>query len=1054
MIARVYHIPRLLAAVCLISITFFCLKQSSAIQAAKPERQTQPTIDFNRQILPLLSDNCFACHGPDEKQRKAKLRLDTKEGAFKELRGGGFAIVPGKAGESKLIERVTAEEPAERMPPVKSGKHLTTEQIALLRQWIDQGAVWSEHWAFVAPRRPPIPKVADKAWPRNAIDYFILARLEAAGLQPSSEADKAKLLRRVTLDLTGLPPTPAEIDAFLADTSPEAYERVVNRLLESSRYGEHMTRYWLDAARYGDTHGLHLDNYREMWPYREWVIKAFNNNLPYDRFIIEQLAGDMLPNATLDQIVASGFNRCHVTTSEGGSIDEEVYVRNVDDRVDTTGIVFMGLTTGCARCHDHKYDPIKTKDYYQLFAIFNSLDDKPLDGNAARYPPIVKVATAEQRTQLERLEQKVTALKGTIAAELAKVKIDDGTETKAVHEIRRAEYVWIDDGIPAGAREVSDGGINGPWRFTEKPAHPVFSGSRSVVRTSQGLGQLVFQDARPGLIVGTDDTLFAYAYLDPARPPREIMLQWNTGDWKHRAYWGDNLISWGADSSTERRHMGPLPSPGKWVRLEVPASKVGLKPGMEINGWAFTQHDGTVYWDRAGIVTRTPQGEQKFDTLAKWLKAQQESKGAGLPKPLQAVIKLEPAKRSESQKQQLRDYFIEAVHTKTRATFEPLRRQLAQAEKDRDQLDKLIPTSLVSRELPTARPAYILTRGEYDRHGAPVSRDTPGFLPPLPQGLPRNRLGFAQWLVRPEHPLTARVAINHFWQQLFGTGLVKTSEDLGMQSEPPSHPELLDWLAVQFREDGWDVKKFMKRLVMSATYRQSPRITADRLAKDPANRLLSRGPRFRLDAETIRDQALFVSGLLVEKTGGPSVKPPQPGGLWEAVGYVTSNTAKFVPDSGAEKIHRRSLYTFWKRTASPPQMNAFDAPSREACTVRRERTNTPLQALLLLNETQYVECARALAERTMHECKGTAEARINYMFRLATSRSPDARELAELVTEYKDHLATYGRDLKEARSLIAIGESKPDASLKASELAAWTMIANLLLNLDEVVNKG
>jgi hypothetical protein len=1012
-------------------------------------------VDFNRQILPILSENCFACHGPDAKQRKAKLRLDVKEGAFAELRSGGHAIVPGKSAESKVIERTSSDDPEHRMPPPKTGKRLKPEQIALMKQWIDQGARWTQHWAWVAPQRPQIPKVGDPSWAKDAIDHFILARLEAEGLRPSPPENKAKLLRRVTLDLTGLPPTPAEVDAFLADSSANAYEKVVDRLLESPRFGEHLARFWLDDARYGDTHGLHLDNYREMWPYREWVIKAFNADLPYDQFVIQQLAGDLLPNSTLDQIVASGFNRCHVTTNEGGSIEEEVYVRNVVDRVDTTSEVFLGLTVACARCHDHKYDPIKTKDYYQLFAFFNSLDDKPMDGNAALYAPIARVGTAEQTAALKQVDQKLAALKQQIAAEVAKVRLDDGAESKvAANERERAEYVWVDDEIPAGAKASSDGNPNGLWNFVSKPQHPVFSGNKSVMRTASGVSQQFFEKAQPGLRIGAGDTLFAYVYLDPAKPPKEIMLQWNTGDWKHRAYWGENLIGWGTDGTPERLRLGSLPPAGKWERLEVEAAKVGLTPGMVVQGWALTQFDGTVYWDKAGIVTQTPQGNAPFETLSVWLQMQQAVQGAGLPQPIQDIIKIEAGKRTDDQKKHLRDYFVEYAFAKTRSMFEPLHQQLAAIEKEREKITAPMATTLVSQEQSQPRPAYILKRGEYDRRGEQVGRDTPGFLPPLPKDGPRNRLGFAQWVMSRDNPLTSRVAVNRLWQQCFGTGLVKTTEDFGAQGEPPSHPELLDWLALQFMDDGWNVKKMTKRLVMSATYRQSSRLTPDRLAKDPANRLLSRGPRYRLDAEILRDQALAVSGLLVERLGGPSVKPPQPAGLWEAVGYVTSNTANFVADKGCDKVHRRSLYTFWKRTSPPPQMTAFDAPSRESCVVRRERTNTPLQALLLLNERQYVECARALAERTLHEADAKPEARIAYMFKLATARSPDAKELAELLADYQEHLANYTKHVEAAQKLIAVGESKPDSKLNPSELAAWTMIGNLILNLDEVINKG
>jgi hypothetical protein len=1011
-------------------------------------------VDYNRDVRPILSDNCFACHGPDAKQRKVKLRLDTREGILGELKSGGRAVVPGKADDSVLLDRVSADEPAMRMPPAKTGKRLTAQQIDVLRRWVEQGAPFATHWAFSSPVRPPLPKVKRADWPRNPIDYFILARLEAEGLAPSLEADRTTLIRRVTLDLTGLPPTPAEVDAFLADASPNAYEKVVDRLLRSPRYGEHMGRFWLDAARYGDTHGLHLDNYREMWPYRDWVIKAFNSNMAYDRFLTEQLAGDLLPNPSLDQIVATGFNRCHVTTSEGGSIEEEVYVRNVVDRVETTGTVFLGMTIGCARCHDHKFDPVKQKEFYQLFAFFNNLDGPALDGNAARPAPVVKIPSAEQAAQLAELDRKATAIRKVIAEEVARVKYDESADAREPEQLRRAEHVWVDDAIPPGAKSSSDGGPNGSWKFVSAPGHPVFSGTKSAMRTATGLSQHFFEGAKPGLRVGVGDTLFAHVYLDPANPPKEIMLQWHTGEWKHRAYWGDNLIPWGRDASAERRHMGPLPKPGKWVRLEVEASKVGLKPGTVINGWAFTQHGGTVYWDRAGIVTQTPQGDQPFHTLSAWVQVQRALGGAGLPPHIRQVIEIERDKRSDAQKKQLRDYFIENAYAPTRTTFAALQGRLAALDKEREKIDKETAATLVFKERSKPRPAYVLKRGEYDQRLEEVGRETPKFLPALPAGAPRDRLGLARWLLAPDNPLTARVEVNRLWQHCFGTGLVKTTEDFGAQGELPSHPELLDWLAVQFREEGWDVKKMMKRIVTSATYRQSSRVTKDRLAKDPTNRLLSRGPRFRLDAEILRDQALAVSGLLVEKVGGPSVKPPQPGGLWEAVGYTGSNTKNFVPDHGHEKVHRRSLYTFWKRTAPPPEMNTFDAPSRESCTVRRERTNTPLQALLLLNDPQYVECARALAERTMREGGTTVEARLTFMFRLATARKPDAGELSELLAAYKDHRATFTRDPARAKQLISVGELKPDAALDHGELAAWTMIANLLLNLDEVINKG
>ncbi|HEX5272106.1 MAG TPA: PSD1 and planctomycete cytochrome C domain-containing protein [Gemmataceae bacterium] len=1042
------HTGRFLAASAPVALAAVLFLRAPAPTTAHAETPPKPAIDFTRQIRPILAENCFACHGPDEKKRRAKLRLDTKEGAL----GHSGLVVPGKADESDLFARVSSTDPAEQMPPPKSGKKLTPAQIDLLRKWIDAGAPWSEHWAFVPPKRPALPKVKDAAWAREPIDRFILARLEAEGLKPSPEADRVTLLRRVTFDLTGLPPTPAEVDAFLKDRSPDAYEKVVDRLLESTRYGEHMARYWLDSARYGDTHGLHLDNYREVWPYREWVINAFNTDKPFDRFVVEQLAGDQLPGATTDQLVATGYNRCHVSTSEGGSIDEEVYVRNVDDQVDTNGTVFMGLTVGCSKCHDHKYDPITQKDYYSLFAFFNNIDGPALDGNARDTPPSMRVPTAEQAKALARIKEKEGAVRARMAEAIAKVKYDPSADKDVSEDLPRAEYVWIDDAAPEGKLEI--GGFNVPWDFVAREKYPVHSGGKSLRLKATDLKQCVLIEAKSPLHVGAGDVLFAWVYLDPKDPPKEIMLQWHSSNWLHRAYWGENLVAFGKDNSTERHKVGPLPKAGEWVRLEVAAAKVGIKPGTAVTGWAFTQHGGTAYWDRAGLVTRTPQAGGAFDSLSAWLRVQRAAGGAGLPKEIADLVKLDKAKRTAEQQKQLLTYFVENAYSKSREALAPLRAELAAVEKERADVEKAMPSTLVFKERKDLRPAYILKRGEYDQRLGQVRRATPVFLPPLPKDAPRNRLGFARWLVDPQHPLTARVTVNRFWQQVFGTGLVKTTEDFGTQGELPSHPELLDWLALQFIDDGWDVKKFMKRLVMSQTYRQSAKATPDRLAKDPANRLLSRGPRFRLDAEELRDQALFVSGLLVEKVGGPSVKPPQPAGLWEAVGYTGSNTVKFVADKGLEKVHRRSLYTFWKRTSAPPQMTTFDAPSRESCTVRRERTNTPLQALEMMNETQFVEASRALAERGMKEGGARPEERLAYVFRLATARRPDSKELAELVSAYRDHLARYTKDVEAARKLIAVGESKPDAKLDASELAAMTMVSNLILNLDEVINKG
>jgi hypothetical protein len=1032
-------------------------------EAGEPKGSPGPLkpkpVGFARDVRPILSDNCFACHGPDDKARKGGLRLDTQEGAFAETESGARAIVPGKPAESELIARIESQDPEQRMPPKSSGKQLTPEQIAVLRRWVEQGAPWTRHWAFKPPVKPALPAVNDAAWPINPVDRFILERLEEEGLRPEPEAGRTQLIRRVTLDLTGLPPTPEEVDAFLADKSARAYERAVDRLLDSPRYGEHMARFWLDAARYGDTHGLHLDNYREIWPYRDWVIRAFNQNKPFDQFIVEQLAGDLLPNSTLDQIVATGYNRCHVSTNEGGSIEEEIYVRNIVDQVDTNGTVFLGLTTGCARCHDHKYDPIRAKDYYQLFAFFNNIDGPAMDGNSATWAPVVSVPTAGQRERLRAIDGEIAAARKAIAAAIRKASA--AREARARIEARedgksylgRADFVWIDDALPSGASSKGDP----PFEFVGGPDHPVYSGRLSLGNKARGLKQFVLEDAGQKLVVGEGDVLFAHVYIDPKTPPREVMLQWHTaGNWTHRAYWGDNVIDWGKDGTPERLAMGRKPEAGRWVRLEVPVERLQMTPGTVIDGWAFTQFGGTVHWDAAGITTRTPQDGRLYESFAAWIEALRAiGTAAGLPADLKAAVRLEPAKWTEAQAKGLAAYFTEHADAATARAIRPLRDRLAQAEQKRKEIEAQAPTTLVFRERAgEPKPAYLLKRGEYELRGEKVGRGVPAFLPPLPPGEPVNRLGLARWLVAPNHPLTARVAVNRLWLQVFGTGIVKTAEDFGSQGEPPSHPELLDWLAVQFREDGWNVKRMMKRLVMSATYRQSSRVAPEKLARDPDNRLLARGPRYRLDAEMLRDQALFVGGLLAEHVGGPSVKPWQPPGLWEAVGYTASNTARFVPDRGAEKVHRRSLYIFWKRTSAPPQMTTFDAPSREACTVRRERTNTPLQALLMMNEPQMVEASRALAERVLREACAADRERLARMFRLATGRGPDARELAELEAALRDFRAHYRRRPDDAKQLIETGETRPDPRMQPAELATWTMVGNVVLNLDEVITKG
>jgi hypothetical protein len=1058
----------------------FCCSMFVAVIATSHHsgaKAADARVNFMRDIRPLLSDRCFHCHGPAEKSREEGLRFDTKDGAMAALESDGYAIVPGKPDESVLLERIASHDKDERMPPDDSGKPaLTKQQIELFRKWIAQGAEWQEHWSFVVPSRPKQPKVTTPKWGNNEIDPFILERLESEGLKPSGEAAKHILIRRATFDLIGLPPTPEEVAAFLKDTSPNAYEKVIDRLLASKHYGEHMARFWLDAARYGDTHGLHLDNYREMWPYRDWVIRAFNANKPFDVFATEQLAGDLLPNASLEQKIASGFNRCHVTTNEGGSIKEEVYVRNVIDRVTTTATIFMGLSFECTRCHNHKYDPLTMKDFYGTFAFFNSLDANSMDGNKKNHAPVVKVASPETQEQLKKLDTQLATAKEKLEdrrslAEAAFVAWLGRQEQKKDAPPEQPEgliaHYTLDD--PTSAPIKSIVGELKPGKAVQGPVlgEGKFGGAYSFNGTSYcNLGDVANFDRTDKFSYG------AWVKIVTPKPAGgAILARMNDGN----GFRGWDLYLQGGRVAAHLIH--------KW---KSDALKVATKKALTTGKWhhVFVTYDGTgkpggmkIYIDGKQEPTIIEANTLKSTTKSKTdLRIGRRSPGSAFTggmvddvriygrklaasevsilagdNPIGTILVVDPSKRTPEQIEVLRKHYLATRDNKSIA----LREQIAKLEAHKSALaKKTATTTLVYKELVKPRQAYILDRGEYDKKGEKVGRNTPAILPPMSADLPRNRLGYAKWLLSPEHPLTARVTINRLWQQCFGTGIVKTSEDFGSQGEVPSHPELLDWLAVEFRDSGWNMKHMMKKMVMSAAYRQNSKSNAQLTKLDPENRLLARGPRYRLDAEMLRDQALSVSGLLVPKFFGPGVKPPQPDGLWFSVGYSGSNTVRFKKDTGPEKVYRRSLYTFWKRTSPPPQMGILDAPSRESCAVRRERTNTPLQALMLLNDPQYVEAARVFAERTMKESGGDDKAAAKSMFLRTTARTPSPEELAELLKSHQMHADHYTKNPAAAKQLIAIGESKADAKLDPVKLAAWTMTANLILNLDEVLTKN
>lgn len=1035
---------RLLAAVCLATALETTIPQVAS--ASDSEK-----LQFNRDIRPILSNSCFQCHGPDSAKREAGLRLDQREAAVAQTTSGVKPIVPGDHAASEIISRILSDDPDLKMPPPESGKTVTPEQLATLKRWVSEGAEYEAHWSFLPIQRPAVPAVKNDSRVRTPIDQFLQARLEKEGLSLADDADRVTLIRRVTFDLTGLPPTPAEVEAFVTDPAPDAYSKVVDRLLASPRYGEHMARYWLDAARYGDTHGLHLDNERSLWPYREWVINAYNNNLPFDQFTIDQLAGDLLPAPTLDQRVATGFNRCNVTTSEGGAIDAEWYVRYAIDRTDAVGTVWMGLTLTCASCHDHKFDPISQKEFYSLYAFFNSLSDRAMDGNALLPPPVLKLPTADQEARMAELNKEIATLKQQLVQMRKETPyVEPSLDAPAdALTVTRRDYIWIDDVLPPGAQPQSN---TGSWKFITAAEGPVLAGNLASTRTSEGLDQHFFTGASSPLAVGEGDELFAYVYLDPANPPKTIMLQFNDGAWEHRVYFGEDAIPYGKAGTVGHRHGGPLPPVGQWTRISVNAQHVGLASGSKLNGWAFTQFDGTVYWDKAGIRTLTLQNGESFTSLLAWENYQKQQKKPALPDNIAKLIKIESDKRNANQQKQIVEYFVEYVHPETRQLFEPLNGQIAKLQSEIDSVEKQIPATLVSEDMAQPREAFVLIRGAYDKPGEKVTRATPAALPPMPEDLPRNRLGLARWLVSREHPLTSRVTVNRIWQQVFGIGIVKSSNDFGSQAEWPTHPELLDWLASEFMESGWDQKKFLKLIVMSQAYRQSSKVTPALYAKDPENLWLGRGPRFRLDAETIRDSVLFTSGLLVERKGGKSVRPYQPSGIWEPVAFQSSNTRTYTPDQG-ESLFRRSLYTFWKRTAPPPSMTTFDAPSRETCTVRRARTNTPLQALALMNDDQYVEAARHLAGQMISQGGETAAERLNFACLRVLSRNAKADELAVLERVLEKQLEIYRADSKAAEELLNVGTLPKPGQMEAPELAAYTMVANLMLNLDAAITK-
>jgi len=1025
--------------------------------------RAQKKIGYNQDIRPILADNCFPCHGPDSAARKAGLRLDRFADATSRK-----AIVPGDPLASELLRRIRLpEKDALRMPPAAGHKSLTPTQIALLTRWIAEGANYEQHWSYLPPKLPPIPRPAGgQNWIKTPVDAFILAKLQEKGLTPAPEADRRTLARRLSLDLTGLPPEPADVEAFVNDKAPNAYEKLVDKLMATPQWGEHRGRHWLDAARYADTHGIHFDNYREIWAYRDWVIDAFNKNMRFDQFTIEQLAGDLLPEPTLDQKVATGFTRCNITTNEGGSIDEEVRVMYTRERTETAAQVWLGSTAGCAVCHDHKFDPISQRDFYSLSAFFNNTTQNAMDGNIKDTPPIIQVPMMADRPRFKLVQGELADAK----------KAADSRKTTAQADFEK----WL--AAPSRpAITVPTEGLAFQARLSEGKGRTISvtraGGAASVDADGGGVnwgegqvGEKAFQKKPGGAValpeVGDFENTQAFSCATWVKLPAgnnggAIVARMDEGsDYRGWDLWvegnkiGSHIISKWPDDALKVVSREAL-TPGKWHHVALTYDGSRKREGLKIYIDGLEKAtDAQAENLRGSIRTSVP------------LKLAQRSAGAGIEglglQDLRLYSRALASNEVASLLGMRTEYLLARGADKLTAPqkdelfsgwlvgADDIYKQLSAKVAALQNEDALIrgrgTIAYIANEKPATPEAYILFRGEYDKRRDKVGPATPAALPPMPANLPKNRLGFAKWLLMPSHPLTARVTVNRFWQEIFGTGLVKTAGDFGITGELPSHPELLDWLALDFEKD-WNIKRFFKQLVMSSTYRQAALTTPEKRLKDRENRLLSRGPRYRMDAEMVRDYALAASGLMVKKIGGPSVKPYQPDGVWEAVAMIGSNTRDYRRDSG-ESLYRRSMYTLWKRAAPPASMEIFNAPNRETCAVRRERTNTPLQALVTLNDIQFIEAARNLAERGLKS--GNA---LDFIARRLLARPLSTTERVIVENSLAELKAHYDANPKEAQELVTFGESKPDPSLNTRQLAAWTMLTNQMLNLDEVLNK-
>jgi len=1060
----------LILALCAIGSPGF---EATPAPAAKPVAPTAPTppqkLEYNRDIRPIFAETCFACHGPDSASRKADLRLDRRDAAIQ-----SGTLVPGKPDESEIITRLFETEASKIMPPPASHKVLTPKQKQTLKDWVAQGAEYQLHWSFLAPKRPTLPVVKNKNWVRNPIDQFILAGLEANGLAPAPESDKRTIARRVSLDLNGLPPEPAMVEEFVADTSPNAYEKYVDRLLARPQWGEHRGRYWLDAARYADSHGIHFDNFREMWSYREWVIRALNNNMPFNQFTLEQLAGDLLTDSSLDQKIATGFNRCNITTSEGGAISEEYLVLYARDRTETTAQVFLGLTAGCAVCHDHKFDPISMKDFYSLSAFFNNTTQAAMDGNAKDTPPIIPVPKAEDRDLWSKVIKDLESAKKLAASgkKEAQPRFDKWLASVKVDDLRQK--------LPTSGLAIHAPFNEGKGNTVEitvagKPRKVEATGTTWVAEKGKSQKELSFKT--PGGISLPDvadferDQKFSfgawvyvprgitYGAIFAKMEPAPAHRGWDL--WFENGRIGSHLVStW--PTNTIKVISKQSVNQGTWHHVFLTydgSSKAegvrifldGILQETEIANNTLTQSLKSkvpLRFARRDVAEALPNIRLADVRIYDRTLSTEEVANLGKLSKVIELLAKDAKDRKPEEKNELFDWWMASLD----APSMEIARKVESLDRQEKEIRARGTIAHIMVEKSMEAQAFILARGEYDKRKDPVKASTPEVLHPMPKDLPKNRLGLAQWILQDGNPLTDRVTVNRFWQEVFGNGIVRTAGDFGITGELPSHPELLDFLALDFRDKKYDIKAFFKMIVTSATYRQSALTSPEKLVKDPSNKLLSRGPRFRMDAEMIRDNALASSGLLVQKIGGPSVKPYMPEGVWEAVAMIGSNTRDYLADSG-ENLYRRSMYTFWKRSAPPASMEIFNAPNRETCTVRRERTNTPLQALVTLNDVQFVEAARVLAQKSILESGQTDTGRLNQMTLRLLARELKPAEREVVLAELNGLVSHYKSRPDDAKKLITVGESKPDPKVDPALLASWTMVANSLMNLDEFLCK-